>query len=93
MAETQTKDPAPLIDAKQAVIAAANYFTQVTGNTSGVTVEEIEREGDVWLVTLGFYPPAIPSTPFSLAPATKAFKVFRVDATSGEVLSMKIREP
>ena len=81
------------IPAKDAVTAAAAYFTEVTGYTSGVTVEEIEltEDGKTWLVTLGFVARE-ERTPVVWLRADKAYKVFSVNAVTGEVTSMKIRE-
>lgn len=79
------------IPAKQAVIAATTNFTEVTGITSGVTVEELEltEDGKYWMVTLGYAEPGM--LPAYLAGA-KSYKSFKVDAKTGDVLSMKIRE-
>ena len=79
------------IPAKQAVIAATTNFTEVTGITSGVTVEELEltEDGKYWMVTLGYSEPGM--LPAYLSGA-KSYKSFKVDAKTGDVLSMKIRE-
>ena len=78
------------ISPKEAVIAATKHFTEVTGITSGVSVEELELTEDAkyWIVTLGYIEPA--RTLAFTGP--KSFKTFKIDATTGDVLSMKIRE-
>ncbi len=77
-----------MIEAKDAVIAAAKYFTDITGHTGGVIVEEIELSDDekYWLVTLGFK-----EREELMYAEKKAYKLFEVDAYTGEVRSMKIR--
>lgn len=81
---------------KDAAIAAAKYFMEVTGYTGGFTVEEIVLSQDRgrWLVTLGYAEQSVgtgTTVPLFGAPK-KAFKAFEIDAESGQVLSMKIRE-
>jgi len=77
-----------MIEAKEAVIAAAKYFTDITGHTGGVTVEEIELSDDekYWLVTLGFK-----EREDFIYPEKQAYKLFEVDVYTGKVRSMKIR--
>lgn len=73
------------ISAKEAVVAASKHFMEVTGNTSGVTVEELElsKDGKHWLVTLGYQEVGYL--------AQKSYKVFKVNAKTGSVVSMKMR--
>jgi len=86
--------PSKAISPKDAVIAATKYFTDVTGNTSGVSVEEMElsEDGKYWLVTLGYVELKLTGLPLSLTRETKSYKSFKVNARTGDVLSMKIRE-
>jgi uncharacterized membrane protein YkoI len=83
----------PQISAKDAVIAASKYFTEVTGITSGVSVEELEltEDGKNWIVTLGYleYTGIIP---IMQRRQDMIYKTFKVDARTGAVMSMKIRE-
>jgi len=78
------------ISPKEAVIAATKHFTEVTGITSGVSVEELELTEDAkyWIVTLGYIEPGRALTLMG----SKCFKTFKINATTGDVLSMKIRE-
>lgn len=81
----------PNLTAKQATAVAVNYFKDIYGPTSSVTVEEIEFDhdrGGHWLITLGFI---TVSTLNPFEKSAKEFKVFDVEDQSGQVLSMKIR--
>ena len=81
-----------LISAKEAVVAAASYFTDITGSTRGVVVEEIDQDEDNlhWLVTLGYYEGE--QGPISFGLPERKYKVFKVNRYGGQVVSMKIRE-
>jgi uncharacterized membrane protein YkoI len=74
------------ITPREATIAATRYYQAITESASVGSVEEIELSEDerYWLVTLGhedgvFY-------------TQKKYRVFKVNASTGEVLSMKIRD-
>ncbi|MFP4052978.1 MAG: hypothetical protein ACLFV7_03840 [Phycisphaerae bacterium] len=75
-----------MIDAKQAVQAARDYFREITEYEGGVTVEEIEldSENGYWLVTLGYREQ-------EMLPV-QAYKRFWVRTEDGFVTAMKIRE-
>ncbi len=82
-----------MIDAKKAVELAIQYFRSVSLGTPGpwnITVEEVELSEDEtsWLVTLGY---TDSPTQVIVGGAGRRYKIFRIDATSGRVLSMKIR--
>ena len=81
-----------MVDVKRAVENAKSFVEDVIGRTEirRLTLEEVELsdDGKKWLVTLGL---AL-NDPFDLlrtkeAPE-KSVKLFRVDAESGQVLSM-----
>lgn len=77
------------ISPKDAVITASKYFTEITGYTSGVTIEEVELSEDdnFWLITLGYneYPS------YGLIIGKKAYKQFKINAITGDIISMKVR--
>ena len=79
--------------AKDAVRAASAYFMELTGILTGVSVEEVElsEDGCFWLITLGYYDPA---NPFSglVVRGVLSYKVFKIDAKTGQVVSMKVRK-
>jgi hypothetical protein len=85
--------PPNALSAKDAVVAAGKYFKELTGIDSGVTIDEVELEEakgkKYWMVTLGYLDPTS-QLPFSLE-KKKNYRVFKVDAITGSVLSMKIR--
>ena len=73
------------IDAKQAAIAAKKYLVDLIGGSPySLSLEEVELSSDrrKWHVTLSYLE--------NLFINTKSFKIFTIDAHSGEVTSMKI---
>ena len=79
------------IAAKDAAVKASQYFTEIVGPRASIVVEEVElsESGSYWLITLGYGEPSLGR--LTLYPE-RAFKIFKVDAYTGDVLSMKIRE-
>jgi hypothetical protein len=101
MAETNKPAGVPeagdAIPAREAVRAASAYYRDITGSTQPVTLEEIEltEDGRFWLVTLGMVVPALNTNPLAnlMIPQSEvSYKVFRIDARTGKVKSMKLRE-
>ena len=92
-ASTQSR---PQIDVETAARAAREYFRKIYPQINVFSIEEVELTEDdkFWLITLGYEPSnkekfaAI--SEFLPAPKTK-YKVFKVNASTGRVLSMKIR--
>jgi hypothetical protein len=82
-----------MIELKKAVCAAIGFAREVYGGDLGVTLEEVEPSSDdrYWLITLGFVDNANPFAVIAVGRANSDYKVFKVDAESGEVISMKIR--
>ena len=81
-----------MIGVKEAVNKAAEYFADLYPRKfPNVLVEEIERSGTDWLITLGY--DDAPEM-FSHLPKkpSRHFKLFKIDGETGEVKSMKIRE-
>ena len=89
-----------MLDVKQAAQTAATYFADLYANqgVTGVRLEEVEltEDGDFWLITLSF-PDTDPPKDHSFAgmlgstAPKRLYKVFKVDATTGDIKSMKIR--
>ena len=82
-----------MIDVKQAVGAAVQYAKDLLGAEQNPTLEEVELSPDdrYWLITLGFEPRFSPLVALSGTRPLREYKLFRVDAESGQVVSMKIR--
>jgi hypothetical protein len=86
----------PQVTAKQAAQAAAKYLNDVCTPPAveNVLLEEIELsdDGRFWQVTLSFkqYPSSSVMSEL-LEAAEKKLRVFRIDASTGRVVSMKIR--
>ncbi len=95
------------IDVKKAAAAAVRYLNDIRsliGNIKNIRLEEIEfaEAQGVWLVTLGYDAPCQPSgldrflkggsVPVGdITAYERTYKIFPVDAETGEVQSMKIR--
>ena len=88
-----------MIDVRFATKRAVEYFEQLFKNgAQNVRLEEVEISDDerYWYVTLGFDLPPLPSTS-GLAQVLsgrpeRQYKTLKVDAATGEVLSVKIRK-
>lgn len=86
------------LDARRAVEAALVYFKTLTGSVpgSGASLEEVELSPDRkhWLVTLSYEeqrPKRLLDLPEYLRVPRQKFKVFKVERSSGHVISMKMR--
>ena len=93
---TQKQRGAALLDARQATESAFKCFRSLFPKlaVSQVTLEEVEasEDGKYWMVTLGFNQSrsSDPLLPDFLRVPMRKLKVFKVNATTGRVLSMKI---
>jgi hypothetical protein len=83
-----------MLDVKEATQRASEYFGRLFADQgtlfTNVQLEEVELtdDGQYWLITLSYGP----TTSLTILgnPGTK-YKVFKIDAGTGEVKSMKIR--
>jgi len=79
-----------MLEAKDAAKIAAEYYREITQDTSELTIEEVELDdkGLYWFITLGI------SDPYSRAIMPKhmaSYKIFKIDVSNSKVISMKIR--
>ena len=92
-----------VIDVQKAVITAQNYLFSLPDTTGLVRedmrLEEVELSDDkkYWFITLGFSRPVDKSkNPLAdlvaVSSYERVYKVFKINAETGEVQSMKIRE-
>ena len=82
------------MDVKRAAKAASDYFSKLFPTVNQFSLEEVElsEDGNCWLITLGFDTRSSTSNVVDVfGPPKTRYKVFKVDARTGEVLSMKIR--
>ncbi len=87
-----------MIDVKQAVASAEQSLQDLYADRtlSDIALEEVELSDDerYWLITLGFADLSRDTTsvvnPFGSR--RRIYKSFKVDAATGKVLAMKIRE-
>ncbi len=82
----------PKKNAKEAVSIARDYYQEVTNDYSGVTIEEVmlSDDGNFWIITLGHKERRGGAIP--LYEDTIAYKSFKINAETGEVISMKIKK-
>jgi hypothetical protein len=89
-----------MIDVKQAVKIATDFAKEIFSdqNFSQVTLEEVELDetGRYWFVTLGMGK-IVQDSPFDVlsGKGTKLvvkYKVFKINSTTGQVQSVKIRQ-
>lgn len=83
-----------VIGVKSAVLAAIRYLQELGEfvPTDEVRLEETEHDdhGD-WLITLSTLEPADQGAAGQLLPRRRSYKVFRIDAETGGMKSMKVR--
>ena len=90
----------PKIDVRAAVGLAQNYFNSLQdmlGAFQNLRLEEVElsENKQFWLITLGFDCQVISNNPLKLEinpQYVREYKLFKINAETGEVESMKIRE-
>jgi len=87
----------PIIDVQAAATAAAKYFKQLFTTVRNFSLEEVELTDDekFWLITLSYEVPQGPDLrgiEIRFAPPKTKFKVFKVNAQTGAVHSMKMRQ-
>lgn len=86
------------IDVRAAVFAAKNYLQSLQGlleyQIKDLRLEEVELSEDrkYWLITLGFITTTVGAEESFFLKKERDYKVFKVNAETGEVESMKIRE-
>jgi hypothetical protein len=92
-----------MVDVRSAVGAAQQYFISLQDKigfgTEDLRLEEAELSEDKkhWFITLGFIRPVDKTINpvadlLAIRNYEREYKVFKIDATTGEVQSMKIRE-
>ena len=85
-----------MIPVKEAVKGAMVFLAQLQESNppEDVTIEEVELSDDglFWLITISFSPSGSSIAAITGQKTIKKYKIFRVDATSGEVVSMKMRD-
>ena len=82
------------IKAQEAAKIATEYYKEVTGDYNQPAVEEVEISEDnkYWLITLGARRSSGDAISDLYGKTEIEYKVFKIDAQNGNVLSMKIRE-
>jgi hypothetical protein len=83
----------PKVSAKEAARSAADYLCDLVLIRGKPIVEEVQFERGKWLITLGFFPGDLGDVPgiLPLPPVNKEYKLFAVDAQTGQVTSMRMR--
>ncbi len=89
-----------MIDVKQAVQAAESYVRSLFPESElrHLRLEEVDRseDGSRWNITLGWLEPAVAGNGIvftaGMRKLPRVYKLFEVDAETGEVTAMKIRD-
>jgi hypothetical protein len=85
-----------MIPVKEAVKRAMVFLAELqeANPPEDVTIEEVELSNDglFWLITISFFPSGSSIAALTGKKPFKQYKIFRVDAESGEVISMKMRD-
>jgi hypothetical protein len=83
-----------MIDVKQASDKAREYLMSFFPDAEKVQLEEVELTSDktFWYITLSYEGMANSVASSLLVGKSVRYKIFKLDAESGEVLSMKIRD-
>lgn len=82
-----------MIDVKQATDKAKAHLVAFFPEAEQVQLEEVELSEDkaFWLITLSYEGVSSSVASSMLVGKSLLYKIFKLDAESGEVLSMKIR--
>jgi len=82
-----------MINAKEATDKAKEYLVSFFPEAEQVQLEEVELSGDkaFWLITLSYEGVSSSVASSMLVGKSLLYKIFKLDAKTGEVLSMKIR--
>jgi hypothetical protein len=83
-----------MIDATEASNKAKTYLNSFFPDAEKVQLEEVELTDDKthWLITLSFEGVSNSVASSLLVGKSLRYKIFKLEAESGEVLSMKIRD-
>ena len=88
------------MNVKEAIARAKTYAGDVFSdeNMSDLGVEEVEREGEIWRITLGLSRPwdkprrIIPAAPPDDKPASRSYHVFTIADESGDMINVRLRD-
>lgn len=81
-------------DVKIATDKAVKYLKTFFPNANRIQLEEIElaEAKDFWLITLSFENIDSSNNWGVVVNERRSYKIFKIDTTSGDVISMKIRD-
>ena len=81
-----------MLSIREAAQNALGFYREIYPDISGELVEEVELDDtqNYWLITLSFPVTDNAASPF-LPKTARKYKLFKIDAQSGHVESMKIR--
>jgi len=83
-----------MINVKEATDKAKEYLVSFFPDAEQVQLEEVELSGDKshWLITLSYEGISASVASSMLVGKSVLYKIFKLDAEHGEVISMKIRD-
>ncbi len=83
-----------MIDVKEATRKAREHLATFYPEAGKIQLEEVELTGDkaYWLITLSYEGESNSVASSLLVGKSLRYKIFKLDAESGDVISMKIRD-
>ena len=83
-----------MIDVKEATGKAKEYLAAFFPDAEGVQLEEVELTSDKahWYITLSYEGTSNSVASSLLVGKSLRYKIFKLEADTGEVISMKIRD-
>jgi len=83
-----------MIDVRQAIDKAKEHLKAFFPDAENIQLEEVELSSDKthWLITLSFEGVSASVASSLLVGKSLIYKQFKLDAKSGDVISMKIRD-
>ncbi len=83
-----------MIDVRQAIDKAKDHLASFFPDAENIQLEEVELNSDKthWLITLSYEGVSATVASSLLVGKSVIYKQFKLDAESGDVISMKIRD-
>jgi hypothetical protein len=79
----------PMLNRSTAAENASRHLAELVPLAGSPVLEEHFLHEGIWQITLSYFP----ASPHANGSATREYKSFAIDGRTGEVLSMKIRNP
>ena len=83
-----------MVNVKEAVRSAIGFLGDMIPDAKDPRLEEIERTGQGWVITLSYVSMSTPAELLSILPSgpSRIYRTILIDADSGDFVSMKIKQ-